>query len=59
MQFLLACMRAKIWSTPFLQQGKEVERQPSSEEVAAEIVKNNPWGQGHYSFLVRYARAWP
>jgi len=47
---------SQIWSTPFLQQGKEMD---TSSEVAADSCKKNPWGQGYYSFLVRYARMWP
>jgi hypothetical protein len=61
MQFLLACSYAPIGEpdpvNSFLKTGQRYG-QPSS-EVAFESVKMNPWGQGHYSFLVRYARVWP
>jgi hypothetical protein len=37
---------SQIWSTPFLQQSKEMNNP---------VQKKNPWGQGHHSFLVRHA----
>jgi hypothetical protein len=50
---------SQIRSTPFLQQGNfERDGQPKS-EVAADKVNNNPWDQGYFFFLVRYARMWP
>ena len=53
-----ASMYAKpVLVNPFLKTGQRYG-QPSS-EVAFESVKKNPWGQGHYSSLVRYARVWP
>ena len=37
----------------FLKTGQR-DGQPSS----ADCIKKNSWDQGHYSFLVRYARVW-